>query len=105
MKEINAMALNARLSHGDPLLLIDVREPWELDICRIAGAQSMPMKDIPKRHQELDKDREIVVICHHGMRSAQAASYLGQLGFTKVTNLAGGIDAWAREVDLSMATY
>ena len=105
MKEINPVALNARLRHGDPLLLIDVRDPWELDICSIAGARAIPMKEIPKRYQELDKKQEIVVICHHGMRSAQVASYLSQLGFTSVTNLAGGIDAWAREVDTSMATY
>ena len=86
-------------------LLVDVREPWEFDTCRIAGALSMPLRNIPARHQELSKDAAIVVICHHGARSFQAGMFLEQNGFAHITNLEGGVDAWARQVDPAMATY
>ncbi len=86
-------------------VLLDVREPWELDICRIEGSISIPMGQIPGAVPKLDPDREIVVICHHGIRSYQVARYLEQCGLTRVVNLAGGVAAWARDQDPSMAVY
>lgn len=89
---------------SEPLLL-DVREPWEYRICRIEGSQLVPMGQIPAALPTLDPNRETVVICHHGIRSRQVAMYLDYQGFTQVINLNGGVEAWARDVDLQMATY
>jgi rhodanese-related sulfurtransferase len=86
-------------------LLLDVREPWEVQTCAIEGAVHMPMGSIPARAGELDPDRDIVCVCHHGARSMQVAVFLEHNGYGRVHNLAGGIDAWAREVDSSMPTY
>jgi rhodanese-related sulfurtransferase len=106
MRRMSVRELHARLSDGgDPPLLLDVREPWELDICRIEGAEPLPMSQIVSRLGELDPERETVVICHHGIRSAQVVLYLEHVGFTRVINLQGGVAAWAREVDPEMPTY
>ncbi|MCF8178019.1 MAG: sulfurtransferase [Sulfuritalea sp.] len=86
-------------------VLLDVREPWEFETCRIAGSQSMPMRGVPARHQELRRDADIVVICHHGARSFQVGMFLEQMGCTNVINLQGGVAAWARDVDPAMPTY
>jgi len=91
-------------SRAKPLLL-DVREPWEFQTCRIDGAQSMPMNSVPQRIEELEPDTEIVAICHHGMRSAQVAMFLERNGFGKLWNLQGGVAAWAAQVDPKMPTY
>jgi rhodanese-related sulfurtransferase len=86
-------------------VLLDVREPWEFDTCRIDGSQSMPMRGVPARFQELKREADTVVICHHGARSYQVGMFLEQMGFTSVINLQGGVAAWARDVDSSMPTY
>jgi rhodanese-related sulfurtransferase len=86
-------------------LILDVREPWEHDICHIADAQLMPMQEIPARWNELPRDRAIVVMCHHGMRSLQVANYLRHAGLADVYNLKGGIAAWANEVEPAMSRY
>ncbi len=106
MRDLSATQLREHLAaaEGHPLLL-DVREPWEFRICRIDGSQLIPMGQLPTALNALDPDRETVVICHHGIRSRQVAMYLDYQGFSNVINLAGGIDAWARDVDLDMATY
>jgi rhodanese-related sulfurtransferase len=91
-------------SRAQPVLL-DVREPWELNVCRIEGSQHIPMRTIPLRLAELEPDREIVVVCHHGARSYQVALFLDRQGFGKLYNLYGGVAGWAREVDPAMATY
>lgn len=106
MREFNAAQLRNHLAttDSDPLLL-DVREPWEFRICRIEGSQLIPMGQLPDSIRELDPDRETVVICHHGIRSRQVAMFLDYQKFAKVINLAGGVDAWARDVDRQMATY
>jgi len=85
--------------------LLDVREPWEFDVCRIEGARLIPLSQLPGRLGELDPARPTVVICHHGVRSLRAAAYLEHCGFEDVVNLSGGIDAWARTVDEGMAIY
>lgn len=86
-------------------VLLDVRESWEFEACRIAGSQSMPMRGIPARFGELKRDADIVMICHHGARSYQAGMFLEHMGFTSVINLQGGVAAWARDVDPTMPTY
>lgn len=94
----------ADASRPKPVLL-DVREPWEYQTCHIDGALLIPMNTVPARQQELDPDAPIVCICHHGARSMQVAAFLERNGFTQVTNLTGGVHAWARQVDRTMPTY
>lgn len=107
MQQITPRQLAERLN--DPRqpapLLLDVREPWELEICGIDGSVAMPMGSVPARFPELDRDRETVVICHHGGRSAQVCMFLERQGFSSVINLAGGVAGWAVQVDPRMAQY
>jgi adenylyltransferase/sulfurtransferase len=93
-----------RRDRGDDLFLLDVREPHEYQICNLNG-YLIPLNDLPKRVSELDSSREIVVHCKMGGRSAKAVDFLRQSGFTKVHNLAGGINAWAEKVDPSVPKY
>lgn len=86
-------------------LLLDVREPWEVEICRIHGSRSLPMGELISRWPDLDPDLPTVVICHHGVRSLQVAHFLARSGFDQAINLRGGVAAWAAEVDPSMARY
>ncbi|CAN7594412.1 rhodanese-like domain-containing protein [Pseudoduganella sp. LjRoot289] len=86
-------------------VLLDVRENWEYETCHIAGSTLMPMNTIPARIDDLDEDAAIVCICHHGARSMQVAAFLERNGFGKMTNLTGGIHAWAVQVDGSMPKY
>lgn len=89
----------------DAPVVLDVREPWEIQICALHGAVHIPMSEIASRAHELPKDKNLVVVCHHGMRSLQVALTLRDSGFSRLYNLTGGIDAWAREVDPAMPTY
>jgi len=88
-------------------MLLDVREPWEFDRCHIAGSELIPMQQIPLAVEQarLDPESEIVLICHHGIRSRQVAYYLEHLGFTNLINLEGGVEAWAQDVDPTMERY
>lgn len=104
-KIITPTELNERLKRGDKLSLVDVREPFEFEIARIEGADLLPMTRFNEWIGLLHSDEEIVVICHHGIRSAQVCSYLSQQGFEKIYNLTGGIDAWSSEVDSSIPRY
>lgn len=107
MQQITAQELAAWLAdeaRPNPVLL-DVRENWEFETCRIDGSVQIPMNTIPARIDDLDEDAEIVCICHHGARSMQVAAFLERNGFGKMTNLTGGIHAWALQVDSTMATY
>ena len=90
---------------GERPVLLDVREPWELATARLPGSLDIPMGQIPERLDELPPDRPLIVMCHHGMRSLQVVMFLQHRGFESVSNLAGGIDAWSREVDPSIPTY
>ena len=85
--------------------LLDVREQWEYETCRIDGSTLIPMSTIPARIDDLDEDAAIVCICHHGARSLNVAAFLEHHGFGKVYNLTGGIHAWAVQVDSSMQKY
>jgi rhodanese-related sulfurtransferase len=102
--EIPPRALAARLAQTPPLL-IDVREPWEFELCRIAGAINVPLQRLPAHLEDFDSQADIVMICHHGMRSLYAAEFLRERGFFNVLNLTGGIARWAHEVDPSMPQY
>ncbi len=86
-------------------MLLDVREPWEFDICRIEGSRLVPMRQVPNVQHDLDKDAEIVVICHHGIRSRQVCMYLEHMGFSNVINLEGGIEAWTNDVNPNLKRY
>lgn len=106
MREFNARELHDYLNGADckPLLL-DVREPWEFDRARIEGSTLIPMRQIGEHMQTLNNDDEIVVICHHGIRSRVVCRFLESEGFSNVINLSGGVDAWAKDVDPQMPTY
>lgn len=106
VKPLTAEQLRDWLARGEPRpVILDVREPWEVEICALPGATCIPMSRIAERVEELPRDGDIVVLCHHGMRSFHVATYLRGLGFERLYNLNGGIDAWAQQVDPSMPTY
>ena len=88
-----------------PPFLLDVREKWEFEICSIENSQLIPMGQIPAKLELLDPEQEIVVICHHGIRSANVCRYLEHEGFDQMINLSGGVDAWAQDVDINMPVY
>ena len=102
--QVSAVDLKKRLDNKDDLFVLDVREPHEYQIANL-GAKLIPLNDLPLRVSELDKDREIVVHCKMGGRSQKAAEFLAQNGFTKVWNLAGGINGWSNDVDPTVAKY
>jgi rhodanese-related sulfurtransferase len=105
IKQLSASDLKEKIQAQGALFLLDVREPFEFEYCHITDSVLIPLNQIPQRLKELDFDKEIVVICHHGIRSMQAANFLTQVGFKQVSNLVGGIDSWALECDSSMARY
>ena len=105
MRQFRPVELAAQLQTGPTPVLLDVREPWEWDVCRLPDAVLIPMRELPARLQELNKAAETVVICHHGVRSYHAARYLETVGFGDVVNLSGGVAAWADEVDPAMPRY
>jgi len=107
MQQISAPQLKAWLDDADRAkpVLVDVRQPWEFDVCRIDGSKPLPMSAIPARFMELDRNAETVVICHHGARSYQVCMFLEHQGFTNIYNLYGGVAAWAQQVDPAMPTY
>jgi rhodanese-related sulfurtransferase len=87
-------------------VLLDVREPWEMEAAPFPGSTPMPMGDVPSRaHAELDPDLPIVTICHHGVRSLSVAAWLRREGFDRAQSLTGGTDAWARTIDPTMPRY
>ena len=103
--EITPVALAAALAGGGAPLLIDVREPWEYAVVHLPGAESIPLSGLPERLHELPRDRELITICHHGMRSLTARKLLQGAGFARVRSLAGGVDAWATDVDGTLPRY
>jgi rhodanese-related sulfurtransferase len=103
--EIFPRQLKARIDGGDRPLILDVREPEEVALAAFPQATHIPMGEVPSRLAELDPDRETVVVCHHGIRSAQVAGYLARMGFERVLNLIGGIDAWSATVDPEVPRY
>lgn len=104
-REITPSELNARLAGGDAIQLLDVREPHEHDYARIGGARLIPLRELPSRAAELDRSTDLVVYCHHGVRSAHAVEFLRHGGFDRARNLAGGIDRWSTDVDPAIPRY
>ena len=105
MKEISVTEFKAMRDAGRDHVLLDVREPFEIELAQIAGSLNIPMAEVPARLDEVPRDREIVVMCHSGQRSGRVARFLEQNGYTTAVNLAGGIDAWSREIDPAVPLY
>jgi sulfur-carrier protein adenylyltransferase/sulfurtransferase len=104
--EVSVAEVNQRReSNPDRTLIIDVREPYELEICRIDGAEHIPMRQIPERLDELARDKHLMILCHSGARSRRVTEFLRSRGLTAVSNIAGGIDAWAEQIDPEMRRY
>jgi len=103
--ELVPLQVKRRLDAGEPLCLLDVREPWERAIVSLPGSVNIPMGEIPARWRELDTEAPLVVLCKAGSRSRRVAQFLSAQGFGQVANLSGGIDAWTRDIDPSLASY
>ena len=102
---ISPKELKASLDKGDKLVLVDVREEWEYSLAKLDGSMLIPLGTLPQSLTRLNRDSEIIAICHHGMRSADATNFLLQQGFQNVKNLVGGIDAWSTQVDGTVPRY
>ena len=102
---ISPTELKSRLDKGDQLVLLDVREQWEFDLAKVNGSTLIPLATLPQSLAKLNRDAEIIAICHHGMISADATNFLLQQGFQHVKNLVGGIDAWSTQVDGTVPRY
>lgn len=105
VRDIRCSELAASLDGPNPLLLVDVRDEWEIEICAITGALHIPLGKLADRVGELDAEKPVALLCHHGVRSRHAAMLLEDRGFKDVFNVAGGIDVWALEVDPDMTRY
>ena len=104
--EITVEQAHTLLTAATPPLLLDVREPLEYQLAHIEQSTLMPMGEVPSRaHQELDDEANILVLCHHGARSLSVAAWLRQQGFAKAQSVAGGIDAWSRQIDSHVPRY
>jgi rhodanese-related sulfurtransferase len=102
---ITVRDLKTRMDKGDPIYLLDVREPHEYSLAKIEGSALIPLGQLPHSLNQLDPNAEIVAYCHKGMRSADAVGFLLQQGFSNVKNLIGGIEAWSIEIDPSVPRY
>ena len=103
--EITPAEMKERFDRGENFLLVDVRETWEHELCRIEGAKLIPMGSIPANLQALDVDEDVVCYCHHGMRSMDVAVWLRGQGVQRAKSLAGGIERWSLEIDARVARY
>jgi adenylyltransferase/sulfurtransferase len=103
--QIDPRLLKQRLEHGDKLLLVDVREPWEHVICRIEGAKLIPMAKLPSNLPLFEQAGDVVLYCHYGIRSLEAATWLRGRGVEGAQSLAGGIERWANEIDPGVPHY
>jgi len=102
---VDVEQLKDMLSASNPLYVLDVREAWENDICKIPGSTLMPLNTLADDYVKLPKDRPIIVHCHHGGRSAKAVAFLRQQGYSNAFNLKGGIHLWSQRIDPSVKTY
>lgn len=104
-EDIDVGALAQLRRDGTPHTVLDVREPQEVAVCAIEGSLWIPMRQIPRQLEKLPQGKPLIVLCHHGVRSATVTAFLQQNGFSDARNLAGGIDAWARLVETDMPRY
>jgi len=107
VRQISPCALAQALAAGHAIRLIDVRQPWESRLASLSGSVLIPLNELPQRSKEIgdDRDADLVVYCHHGIRSQSAAAFLERLGFQNVQSLTGGIDAWSCEIDPAVPRY
>jgi len=106
MQQIEVTDLKVHIDSSETApFVLDVREPWEYQLCHIDNSRLIPMNQVARAIEELNKEEEIFIICHHGIRSQRVGLLLKDFGFQKVVNVSGGIDAWAQSVDPGMATY
>lgn len=103
--QISVQDVNARLARGEKLLLVDVREPIEYNICRLPGATLIPLGSIPANLNTLLDAAEVILYCHHGMRSLDAAVWLRQQGVETAKSMIGGIERWSTEIDATVPRY
>lgn len=103
--EITPRDVKSRLDRGEKFLLVDVRQQWEYDACRIEGAKLVPLGSIPENLALFEQAEDVVVYCHHGMRSLDAAAWLHSQGVTGARSLAGGIERWSLEIDSTVPRY
>ena len=103
--DIDAHALAGLRAEGTAHTLLDVREANEIAVCAIADSQFIPMQQVPQNLAELPREHPLIILCHHGTRSGMVADFLRGNGFRNVFNLAGGIDAWAQEIEPEMPRY
>jgi len=103
--EITPKDVKARLDRREKLHLVDVREPWEYDLCRIEGAKHVPLGSLAASLQTLPDVDEVICYCHHGMRSLDAATWLRFQGIERAKSLAGGIERWSLDVDPNVPRY
>lgn len=103
--EVTPREVNELLARGEDILLVDVREPWEFESCRIEGATLISMRDIPGNLARFQQADEVVLFCHHGMRSLDAAAWLRSQGVEGARSMAGGIERWAVDVDPRVPRY
>lgn len=105
--EISPPEVKQMIDAGEPIILVDVRQPEEVEICHIEGAVNIPMMDVHERYKEIsgDPNAQIVVFCHHGSRSMQVMHQLWGLGYQNCKNMSGGIHAWSLDVDPKVPRY
>jgi rhodanese-related sulfurtransferase len=103
--QIDPREVKQKIDRGEPFVLLDVREPWEHEICRIGGSVLVPMKELPARAASFEEADEVVIYCHSGIRSLNAAAWLRAQGIERARSMAGGIDRWSVEIDPAMPRY
>ena len=101
--EVEVLELKKMLKNNE-VVLLDVREPYEIEICKVKGSLFIPMNEIPQNIEQLDKEKRYAVICHSGVRSLHVSNYLSSLGYSAL-NVIGGIERWATVVDKNMKRY
>jgi len=102
--QITVKELKRRIDAGEDVYILDVREPWENKLAHIGG-KLIPQNEVPQRLAEIDREREVIVHCHAGVRSQRIAEFLKQSGYPRVVNLSGGIHAWSEEIDPKVPKY
>lgn len=106
-RQLDVQTLANKLAQGEPVFLLDVRQPWESAVATLPNSVLIPLNELPQRADEIEPsaDAQVVVYCHHGIRSLSGAAYLEQHGIRDVVSLAGGIDAWSLQVDPTVPRY
>ena len=105
LSNLTPVEIRDALASRSDVMLVDVREPAEYDMAHISGATLIPLRTLPQQIMALPRDREIILHCHHGMRSEMAGAFLVAQGFPRVSHMIGGIDRWSDDVDSTVAKY